>query len=96
MLENEPGSYEWDIAKEAHNIQKHKVDFYIASRVFIDPKRVVYLDVVHSVDETRYFCIGKVDSRILTVRFVFRAHKIRILGAGYWRKGERLYEEENR
>ena len=44
--------------------------------------------------EPRYFCIGKVDDRILTVRFVYRNNKIRIIGAGYWRKGRKYYEKE--
>ncbi len=32
---------------------------------------------------------------ILTVRFTYRGETIRILGAGYWRKGKRIYEEKN-
>lgn len=32
---------------------------------------------------------------IMTVRFTYRNNKIRIIGAGYWRKGKKLYEEEN-
>src|SRR6266568_3307133 len=33
--------------------------------------------------------------RILTVRFTYREDVIRIHGAGYWRKGKRIYEREN-
>ena len=29
------------------------------------------------------------------VRFTYRGETIRIIGAGYWRKGRRLYEKEN-
>jgi uncharacterized protein len=32
---------------------------------------------------------------ILTVRFTYQDEVIRIIGAGYWRKGKRIYEEEN-
>ena len=35
-----------------------------------------------------------VDGRIITVRFVYRERKIRIIGAGYWRKGKEYYEKE--
>ena len=32
---------------------------------------------------------------ILTVRFTYRAGVIRIIVAGYWRKGKQIYEREN-
>jgi hypothetical protein len=32
---------------------------------------------------------------ILTVRFTYRREVIRIIGAGYWRKGREIYEREN-
>jgi hypothetical protein len=32
----------------------------------------------------------------LTVRFVIRGDRIRIIGAGYWRKGKLFYEQANR
>jgi uncharacterized protein len=31
----------------------------------------------------------------LTVRFTYREGVVRIIGAGYWRKGRRIYEREN-
>jgi hypothetical protein len=31
----------------------------------------------------------------MTVRFTYRAGVIRIFGAGYWRKGKKIYEREN-
>ena len=36
-----------------------------------------------------------VDEGIVTVRFTVRNNKIRIIGAGYWRKGKKIYEKEN-
>jgi uncharacterized protein len=32
----------------------------------------------------------------MTVRFTYREAHIRIFGAGYWRKGKRIYEQQNR
>jgi hypothetical protein len=32
----------------------------------------------------------------MTVRFTYRDDKIRIIGAGYWRKGKQIYERENK
>ncbi len=84
----------WDLGKEALNVQKHGVDFKTASRAFLDPERKILLDKKHSQFETRYFCIAKINERIINVRFVYRENKIRILGAGFWRKGGKYYEEE--
>ena len=84
----------WDPIKELANIKKHGVDFVTASKVFLDPGRKVYADAKHSLAEERYFCVGKVGDKILTVRFVYRGREIRIIGAGCWRKGERYYEKE--
>ncbi|MFC1620894.1 BrnT family toxin [Candidatus Omnitrophota bacterium] len=89
-------SFIWDLEKELKNIYRHGVDFAVASEVFRDPKRKIYIDAKHSEREERFFCIGKVGDKILTVRFTYRDEKIRIIGAGHWRKGVRYYEEENR
>lgn len=58
--------------------------------------RIILEDIDHSILEKRYFCLGQVDGNILTVRFMFRGNHIRIFGAGYWRKGKRIYEQENK
>ena len=86
--------FEWDLAKELTNIQKHGVDFHEATRAFLDPELRIYTDAKHSSQEERFFCFGKVNDRILTVRFVYREKRIRILGAGYWRKGKVYYEKK--
>jgi uncharacterized DUF497 family protein len=92
---NHSSSFTWDFEKELINIYKHGVDFVTAAKAFKDPKRKIYTDVKHSRDEERFFCIGKVNGRILTVRFIYRAGKIRIIGAGYWRKGAAYYEKKD-
>ena len=58
--------------------------------------RVIAEDLDHSGDEPRYFCFGKVAGGVMTVRFTYRAGRIRIFGAGYWRKGKSLYEQQKR
>lgn len=63
---------------------------------FLDERRVILEDLDHSDDEKRYYCLGKVAGGIMTVRFTYRETKIRIFGAGYWRKGKRIYERENK
>ena len=88
-------NFEWDSLKELENIQKHGVSFSLAQHIFSDNKRVIIEDSKHSQDEDRYYCFGKIDEAILTVRFTYRLHKIRIIGAGYWRKGKEIYEKSN-
>jgi len=61
---------------------------------FLDPKRKIVIDSKHSIVESRYYCIGKVGGKIITVRFTYRRGQVRIFGAGYWRKGKMYYEEE--
>lgn len=94
-MERNSGSFIWDPERELANIRKHGVDFLTASKVFKDPKRKIFIDSKHSKKEERFFCIGKVGNEILTVRFIYCRGKIRIFGAGYWRKGKRYYEKEN-
>jgi uncharacterized DUF497 family protein len=89
------GSFEWDVAKAKANTEKHGVDFFEAIEAFLDEQRIIAVDEAHSKEEPRYFCIGRVKNRIMTVRFTYRRKKIRIYGAGYWRKGNKLYEKEN-
>ncbi len=92
-MESGSGSFVWSLEKEISNIEKHGVDFVTASKVFFDPERKIYTDSKHSKKEERYFCIGKLEGKILTVRFTYRDSKIRIFGAGYWRKGAGHYDE---
>jgi len=87
--------FEWDEGKDKENQAKHHVPFALAQYAFLDPHRLIVEDVDHSTEENRYYCIGRVDEGILTVRFTYRGNVIRIYGAGYWRKGRKLYEEQN-
>ena len=89
-------SFEWDEKKNSENQLKHGVTFEAAQYAFADPQRVIAKDLSHSQEEERYYCFGKVGAGILTVRFTYRGSVIRIIGAGYWRKGKQIYEEENR
>ena len=86
--------FDWDPAKDLPNQQKHGVAFVEAQFAFADPHRVIAEDLSHSGEERRYFCFGRVAAGVLTVRFTHRTGVIRIFGAGYWRKGERICEHE--
>ena len=88
-------SFEWDEDKNRSNQEKHGVSFEEAQEAFYDPHRVIVRDLAHERREKRFFCLGMVEGRILTVRFTYRRKRIRIYGAGYWRQGKKRYEEEN-
>ncbi|MBN1972828.1 MAG: BrnT family toxin [Sedimentisphaerales bacterium] len=87
---------EWDSKKDRYNQKKHGIVFSHAQYAFSDPYRVIAEDINHSDEEKRYYCFGQVGDGILTVRFTHRTSVIRIIGAGYWRKGKRIYEKENK
>ncbi len=84
--------FDWDSDKNNINIEKHGVSFEVAQYAFQDPQRVIAYDRKHSTrKEKRYFCYGKVNERIVTVRFTKRNKRTRIFGAGFWREGKELY-----
>jgi uncharacterized DUF497 family protein len=91
----EPGNFEWDADKNRDNVKKHGISFGEAQRAFADPNRVIAEDLSHSFLEKRYYCFGRVEKGIVTVRFTHRAGKIRVFGAGFWRKGKAIYEKQN-
>jgi uncharacterized DUF497 family protein len=88
-------SFEWDDAKDASNRLKHGLSFAEAQYAFADPNRVIACDLTHAGVEERFYCFGRLGDGIATVRFTMRNRVIRIFGAGYWRKGKRIYEREN-
>ncbi len=87
--------FEWSAKKDKENQAKHGISFELAQHVFADPNRIIAEDLNHSQEEKRYYCFGKVGDGIVTVRFTYRVSVIRIIGAGYWRKGRKIYENQN-
>lgn len=87
--------FEWDEKKNALNQEKHGVSFAEAEKAFYDPDQFIETDVGHSEKEKRYLLYGKVENKIMTVRFTMRKGVIRIFGAAYWRKGKNIYAEKN-
>lgn len=89
-------SFEWDPEKNEINIKKHGVSFFEAQQAFLDPNRIIAEDIEHSITEKRYYCFGKVNALVMTVRFLYKGQIIRIFGAGYWREGRKIYEKAQR
>ena len=55
-----PLTFEYDEEKNRKNIQKHKISFKSAARVFFDYDRIECDDEDHSQDEERYNTIGNI------------------------------------
>ncbi|MGD8307461.1 MAG: BrnT family toxin [Ignavibacteria bacterium] len=89
-------TFEWDEKKNKLNQKKHNVSFEEAQYAFNDTNRIIAKDLEHSESEDRYYCFGMINEIIVTVCFTYRNNKIRIIGAGYWRKGKQIYEKENK
>ena len=82
--------FEWDSAKAALNLRKHRVSFPYATRVFLDPYRQERLDTRDEYGEERWTVFGRVDEWILVVVYTLREPNIRLISA---RKGD-LHESE--
>ncbi len=87
------GAFSWSAAKDKASFLRHRLHFREAVEVFADPRRIIARDDKHSHEEERLFCIGLVERGVVTVRFTYREKTVRIFGAGFWRKGKKLYEE---
>jgi uncharacterized DUF497 family protein len=50
--------FEWDPAKAAENLRKHRVSFEEAQSVFYDEFAVQFFDKAHAEDEDRFLMLG--------------------------------------
>ncbi|HEX7956909.1 MAG TPA: BrnT family toxin [Pyrinomonadaceae bacterium] len=90
-------AFEWDKAKAAANVKKHKVTFDEASTVFGDPLARIFDDPEHSAEERREIIVGhSILGRLLLVCFTEReGDLIRIFSAREATRKERQDYEEN-
>jgi uncharacterized protein len=71
--------FEWDDAKAASNLAKHKVSFALARLVFDDPHSIDEPDA--DPDEDRWQCLGMAANFVLLVVYVERGVRTRIISA---------------
>ena len=93
--------FEWDPAKAASNLRKHKVGFQLAATVFLDRLAKSVLDEDHGAFEERWITIGVAqDGRLLVVSHTFAdvdgdGTSVRIISARQaTRKERRQYESD--
>lgn len=87
--------FEWDKGNMGKN-KKHGVEDREAEEVFLDERRFIFKDRLHSKNEERLRIIGKTKKgRLLFIAFTIRKNKIRIISARDINKKEvYLYEEK--
>ena len=87
--------YEWDPAKAAANLKKHKVDFADAAVSLEDPKAFVVPDPDASGEE-RFICLAADPEGRVLVRVYARDEddKVRIISSRKASPGERRQYEE--
>jgi uncharacterized DUF497 family protein len=87
--------YEWDPAKAAANLRRHKVSFAEAASVFLDPLALTFSDPDRSDEKDREITIGcSSRQRSLFVSHCERGDRIRIISARKATKKERLQYEK--
>jgi uncharacterized DUF497 family protein len=74
-------AFEWDKPKAAENYAKHGVDFETACQVFRDPFAVERLDDREDYGEDRFVLIGIVEDVVLTVVYMERDGRFRLISA---------------
>jgi uncharacterized DUF497 family protein len=88
-------SFEFDPAKAAANLKKHRVSFDEAATVFDDPLSSTLPDDQHSEDEDRFVTVGmSVKHRLLFVVYTETDSRIRIIGARTVTAAEREQYEQ--
>jgi uncharacterized protein len=85
--------FDWDPEKAASNVAKHKVDFEMAIKVFLDPLNFEY-EQDDDDDVMRFNVIGFVEGYLLHVTYTMRGDVYRIISARPADRHEkRLYHE---
>ncbi len=87
--------YEWDPAKSAANVKKHRISFEEAASVFLDADALTFWDPDHSDEEEREITIGRsARRRVLFLAHAARDGRIRIISARRATRQERRQYEE--
>ncbi len=89
--------FEWDAAKTAANLKKHRLGFDEAATVLEDPLSTTFPDETHSTDEGRFVTIGaSTQGRLLVVAHTERNDTIRIISARRATRRERAFYEQGK
>lgn len=88
--------FDWDAGNLFKSWHKHGVTHLEAEQVFFNQPFIVNSDEKHSLNEPRWYGLGKTDTkRLLMVVFTVRGNKIRVISSRDMSRLERkIYAEE--
>ncbi len=70
--------FEFDENKGATNLEKHKIDFIEAQRIWADPNRLE-IPAEKVEEESRSMVIGKVQNKVWSAVVTYRGSAVRII-----------------
>jgi uncharacterized DUF497 family protein len=89
--------FEWDPAKAAANLKRHRVSFHAAAAVLEDPLSTTFPDEAHSEAEARFLTIGaSTRGHLLVVAHTERNDTVRIISARRATRREREFYEQGK
>lgn len=85
----------WDAHNEWKNAEKHGISIKECEEVFLSKQYIVFDDIKHSSAERRFAILGLTEvKRQLSIAFVIRKKKVRVISARPSSKKERnMYEK---
>lgn len=88
--------FEWDAGNAEKNWLRHRVSQAECEQVFFNLPLVVSEDGLHSLEESRFYALGRTDAgRLLFVVYTLRGEKIRVISArDMTRREQKEYEKE--
>ena len=97
LIENCLG-FQWDEGNSEKNWEKHKVSKSECEQAFFNLPLIITDDTKHSIDENRWFILGRTDTdRLLFIVFTIRENLIRVISARNMNNKEReIYNEQNK
>ena len=89
--------FDWDRGNSTKNWKKHRVTKSECEQAFFNKPVVPYPSKNTTYDESRFVLLSKTDQyRLLTIVFIIRSKKIRVISArGMSRKERGIYDKEN-
>jgi len=89
--------FEWDPAKAAANLKRHRVSFHEAATVLEDPLSTTFTDEVHSEAEARFLTIrASTRGHVLVVAHTERNDTVRVISARRATRREREFYEQGK
>jgi len=95
LIENCLG-FQWDEGNSENNWGKHKVSKSECEQTFFNLPLIIADDTKHSIDENRWFILGRTDTdRLLFIVFTIREKLVRVISARNMNNKEReIYNEQ--